>query len=89
MGVFCPSCLLALFEEDDLPDAFFAAPVELLPEGFAELFVVEGVEEPALRLFTEALAAVFFLGVVLLVCEPWAEVGFLLDAALVPETAAV
>jgi hypothetical protein len=76
-------------EEDDLPDAFFAALVELLPEGFRELFVVEVAEEPALRLFTEVLAAVFFLGVVLLVCEPWAEVGLLLDAALVPEPAAV
>jgi hypothetical protein len=75
-------------DEDDLPVAFLAAPVEFLPEGFAELFVVEVVDEPALRLFTEVLAAAFFLGAAL-VCEPWVEVGFLLDAALVPEPAAV
>jgi hypothetical protein len=75
-------------DEDDLPAAFLAAPVEFLPEGFAEPFVVEVVDEPALRLFTEALAAAFFSGAGL-VCEPWVEVGFLLDAALVPEPAAV
>jgi len=74
-------------EEDDLPEALFAALVEFLPEGFAELFFVEVVEELVLRLFTEALAAAFFLGAALLVCGPWVEVGFLLDTGLAVEPA--
>jgi hypothetical protein len=76
-------------EEDDLPEAFFAALVEFLPKDFAELFFVEVVDELALSLFTEVPAAAFLLGAALLVCELWVEVGFLLDAALLPEPAAV
>jgi hypothetical protein len=54
---------------DDLPEAFFAAPIEFLPDGFAALLFVEVADEPALRLFAEVLAAAFFLGA-RLVCEP-------------------
>jgi hypothetical protein len=55
-------------EEGDLPEVLFVTRVEL-PEGLAELFFVEAVEELVLRLFA-VLAAAFFLGAALLVCEP-------------------
>ena len=70
VGAFWPGCFRALLEEDVLPEAFFAALVEFLPEGFAELFFVEAVEELVLRLFTEVPAAAFLLGAAFLVCEP-------------------
>jgi hypothetical protein len=76
-------------EVDDLPEAFFAALVEFLPEDFVKLFFVEVLDELALSLFTEVLAAAFLLGAALLFCEPWVEVGFLLDVALLPEPAVV
>jgi len=53
-----------------LPEAFFAALVEFLPEGFAELFFVEVADELALPLFTEVLVEAFLLGAASLVCEP-------------------
>ena len=72
-----------------MPEAFFAALVEFLPEDFAELFFVEVLDGLALSLFPDVLAAAFLLGATLLFCEPWVAVGFLLGAGLLPEPAAV
>jgi len=79
VGAFWPGCFRVLFEDDDLDEAFFAALVEFVPEGFVELFLA--VAEVVLRPFTGLLATDFLFGADL-ACEPWTEIALPLGAVL-------